>query len=123
MTLDDRSATRGVTSHDALFGRSGLFTAFLGGMGSEALFDLPDSDLMNHAVQDFQRVTGVEPTPLLVHRTAMPAWDHSWSKLDGLRLPEGLHLCNAFADRPGISGRLDQARRVAERVSPDSLAL
>ena len=118
MTFDDRSATRGVTSHDALFGRAGLFTAFLGGMGAEALFDLPDSDLMSHAVRDFQRVTGVEPTPLLVHRTAMPAWDRSWSALDGLRLPEGLHLCSAFADRPGISGRLDQARRVAGRVSP-----
>lgn len=117
MTFDDRSATRGVTAHEALFGRKGLFTAFLGGMGSEGLLELSDSELMDLAVRDFDRVMGVEATPLIVHRTWMPGWDRTWAALDGLQLPQGLHLCAAFSDRPGISGRLAEALRVAVQLS------
>ena len=39
VTEEDDYATRGVTAHEALFDRRGLFTAFLGGMGREAVCD------------------------------------------------------------------------------------
>ena len=113
MTLDDGALTRGVTSHDRLFGRRGLFTAFLGGMGREACLEQPDERLLAVARADFARVTGGEAKPLFVHRTAMPAWDWSWRSLDSVRLPKGIHLCSAFSGRPGITGRWHDARRVA----------
>ena len=113
MTLDDDALTRGVTSHDGLFGRRGLFTAFLGGMGREACLEQPDDRLLAVAREDFARVTGAEANPLFVHRTAMPAWDRSWRSLDSVRLPNGIHFCSAFSGRPGITGRWHDARRVA----------
>ncbi len=116
MTLDDHSATRGVTAHETLFDRQGLFTAFLGGMGGEELIELPDPEIMDQARTDFERVTGVAAIPLLVHRTAMPAWDRSWAVLDTLTLPQGIHLCAAFSDRPGIVGRLENAQRTQKRL-------
>jgi oxygen-dependent protoporphyrinogen oxidase len=116
LTLDQKADTRGVTSHDALFARAGLFTAFLGGMGYEDVVERSDADLMERASADFAAATGVEAVPLLAHRTAMPAWDVSWSAMDGLALPAGLHVCAAFAERPGIAGRLEDARRLASRL-------
>lgn len=116
MTLDDHSATRGVTAHETLFDRQGLFTAFLGGMGGEELVELPDPEIMDRARADFERVTGVAAIPLFVHRTAMPAWDRSWAVLDTLTPPKGIHLCAAFSDRPGIGGRLENAQRTHERL-------
>jgi len=113
-TLESSALTRGVTAHGALFDRRGLFSAFLGGMGREELLNRPDEELMAVARDEFRAVTGVEPVPLLVHRTWMPAWDRSWKAMDGLTLPAGVHICAAYAHRPGIPGRLEDARRVAE---------
>lgn len=117
MTLDDPRATRGVTAHGALFDRRGLFTAFLGGRGREDTVELPDAAILDLAASDFREVTGVEAVPLLVHRTWMPGWDRSWSALDGLELPAGIHLCAAYSSRPGVTGRLENARRIASRLS------
>lgn len=117
MTLESRMATRGVTSHDALFHRPGLFSSFLGGMGQEAFVDRPDDEILATAREEFEAVTGARATPLLVHRTWMPAWDRSWQGIEALRLPEGLHLCAAYAARPGIPGRLEDARRVARLLT------
>ena len=119
MTLEDHSPTRGVTAHDLLFGRRGLFTAFLGGMGGEEVVGLSDPEIMRLAIADFERVTGVIPVALFVHRTAMPAWDRSWRALDSLPLPKGMHLCAAFSDRPGIAGRLENALRLAAHLSTE----
>jgi len=116
MTLEDSLHTRGVTAHDALFGREGLFTAFLGGMGDEAFVERPDDEILQVAAAEFRTVTGASAVPRLVHRTWMPAWDRSWRALDDLELPAGIHLCAAFSDRPGIAGRLEDARRTAERL-------
>ncbi len=117
VTEEDGYATRGVTAHEALFDRRGLFTAFLGGMGREAVCDRSDDEILETARADFQRITGTEATPLLVHRTRMPAWDRSWRSMDDLVLPRGIHLCAAYADRPGITGRLESARRTADRLA------
>jgi protoporphyrinogen/coproporphyrinogen III oxidase len=116
-TLESDALTRGVTDHGALFGRRGVYSAFLGGMGRESALDVPDEELMEVARADFRRVTGTETFPLMAHRTWMPAWDRSWSALDGLNLPPGIHLCGAFAERPGIPGRLENARRVVAALS------
>jgi len=113
-TLESSALTRGVTAHGALFDRRGLFSAFLGGMGREELLNRPDDALMAVARDEFRAVTGVDPVPLLVHRTWMPAWDRSWKAMDGLTLPTGVHICAAYAHRPGIPGRLEDARRVVE---------
>lgn len=117
MTLRSSMETRGVTSHGTLFGRTGLFSAFLGGMGGEALLNRPDSEIRMIAQEEFRAVTGVEATALLVHRTHMPAWDRSWKAMDQLRLPAGLHVCAAYSDRPGIGGRLEEAVRIAQRIT------
>jgi len=117
-TLDEQHfATRGVTAHDTLFDRRGLFTAFLGGRGGERFLELPDPDLLDIAVREFREVTGATPVPLAVHRTWMPAWDRSWAALDRLELPAGVFSCAAWAHRPGIAGRLEDAERVASALS------
>lgn len=115
MTFEERvpRATRGVTAQETLFGRPGLFTAFLGGMGAEDVVDRSDAEIMEVARSDFAYVTGVEAVPLLVHRTAMPAWDLSWPEPESLELPRGMHVCAAYAERPGIPGRIEDAGRVA----------
>jgi oxygen-dependent protoporphyrinogen oxidase len=117
VTLEDRLATRGVTAHETLFGRKGLFTAFLGGMGREEVVARSDDEIMETARRDLERMTGIDAVPLLVHRTRMPAWDRSWAAFDGMALPKGIHLCAAYADRPGIAGRLENAHRTVERLS------
>lgn len=114
--LSDASITRGVTSHDGLFGRDGLFTAFLGGMGFEDVASHTDGALMDMARSDFARATGVRAIPLLAHRTAMPAWDETWDGIRGRTPPRGIHLCGAFSGRPGLSGRLEETKRLAARL-------
>jgi oxygen-dependent protoporphyrinogen oxidase len=117
-TLASSMATRGVTAHGTLFGRTGLFSAFLGGMGGEALVARPDAEILEIARREFEAVTGVDAVPLMVHRTHMPAWDRSWSAMEGLRLPPGLHLAAAYTDRPGIGGRFEETTRMAARLTP-----
>lgn len=113
-------ATRGVTWNDSLFpgaGRDGLYTAYLGGAISPEAVDLPDDRLGALAAEEFAAVTGLAARPIAVARTRMPAWDHSWSLLDGLRFPPGLHACANWETRPGVPGRLAAARRVAARLA------
>ncbi len=69
------------------------------------------------ASDEFTRVTGCEVRVLHVGRTRIPAWDESWEALDGLRLPDGVHICANYAARPGIQGRLTDAKRLAARLA------
>ena len=111
---------RGVTSHGALFGRRGLHTAFLGGMGREEVVEWPDGGLGDAAREAFTRMTGQSASVLHVHRTRVPAWDRSWTALDRLEnhpLPEGLHLAGAWHARPGLPGRWREAQRLAELLA------
>ncbi len=121
-TLRSDAITRGVTAHGALFERRGLFSAFLGGMGRDDVVARPDQELMEIARLEFREVTGVDPVPLLAHRTWMPAWDRSWRALDGLRLPAGVAACAAWMHRPGIPGRLEDARATVDRLLQSSIA-
>lgn len=118
VALGEGLQTRGVTWNASLFGRSGIYTAFLGGMRNPAVVEEDDGRLGQIAADEFTRVTGCEVRVLHVGRTWIPAWDESWDALDGLRLPDGVHICANYAARPGIQGRLTDAKRLAARLSP-----
>lgn len=117
VTFESGYATRGVTCNDALFDRRGLFTAFLGGSTRPAVPHLPDAELGVLAAAEFRDVTGAESRPVAVHRTYMPAWDWTWEALDGMRLPDGVSICANWLGRPGITGRLNEAAKLAGRLA------
>ncbi len=121
VALGEGLQTRGVTWNAGLFGRPGLYTAFLGGMRNPAVVEEDDDRLGQIAADEFAHVTGCKVRVLHVGRTRIPAWDESWDALDGLRLPEGVHICANYFARPGIQGRLTDARRLAARLAPDDV--
>jgi oxygen-dependent protoporphyrinogen oxidase len=116
----ERLETRGVTFNDSLFERAGVYTAYLGGAKNPGLVKLPDLRLGAVAAAEFELVTGAPAEVLHVARVRMPAWDRSWSALEGLTLPPRIHLAANYESRAGVPGRLAQARRLAERLAaPD----
>lgn len=117
VTLAEETATRGVTWNDALFGRDGVYTAYLGGAPREDVLALGDRELGILARREFREVTGCEAGVLRVGRTRMPARDRSWSAVKRLEVPEGIHLCANYMGRPGIPGRIRAARRLAETLA------
>ena len=114
VSLAEDLPLRGVTFNDSLFGRAGVYTAYLGGAGREALLQQSDAELADLAVDQFRYTTGHDARAVSVGRESMPAWDRSWSHLQALRLPAGVHLATNWTSRPGIPGRLEEARRVAD---------
>lgn len=115
--LSEAEATRGVTWNASLFDRDGVYTAYLGGGLRPEVTDLSDDELGRVARREFRRVTGCPVRALRVSRTRMPAWDRSWSALEGLTLPRGVHVCANYAERAGIPGRLADARKTAAEVA------
>lgn len=113
VVLGEGKATRGVTWNHAMFGRDGLYTAFLGGGKRPDLPEHPDEELRELAVAEFREMTGEHARAIHVSRTWIPAWDRTWDALDGLVMPEGIRVCASWAARPGLVGRLLDARRVA----------
>lgn len=109
--------TLGVTWNHSLFGRRGLYTGYLGGMRHPEIVDRPDEEIGQIACREFEAITGHAAETLLVSRIRMPAWDESWDGLDSLELPEGVHLCTNYTGRPGIAGRILEARRLARRLA------
>lgn len=110
-------ALRGVTYNDSLFGRRGVYTAYLGGGARPDVVELDDDALARLAVEEFRTCTGYESRPLAVAREGMPAWDHTWSALTGLRLPPGLSVTANWESRPGLPGRLARARALADELT------
>ena len=117
VSLAERLATRGVTFNDSLFGRTGIYTAYLGGAKMPEVVDWEDGRIEETAIREFRGVTGFDAEALEVTRERMPAWDVSWSALRGMRLPAGVHLAANWESRPGIPGRLAQARRLADALA------
>lgn len=111
-------ATRGATWNASLFGRRGVHTAYLGGMGREEDVERSDSWLAETAASEFEAVTGSAARPLSVHRTRMPAHDRSWRHLDAAlaAVPPGVHLCANYESQAGIPARLREADRLAEAL-------
>ncbi len=126
MSLADSRPLRGVTFNHSLFGeagtssdgrgradRTGLYTAYLGGSTHGRVVESDDHSLGELAAAEFHRCTGFEAHPVAVARQSMPAWDRSWSALEGLGLPAGIQVAANWESRPGLAGRLAQARSLA----------
>jgi oxygen-dependent protoporphyrinogen oxidase len=109
--------TRGVTWNASMFGRDGVYTAYLGGMSNPGLVAWEDERIAAVASDEFRRVTGCECRTLLVSRTAIPAWDETWDALAELKLPDGVEMCTSWSARPGIPGRLGQAKHLATHLA------
>lgn len=116
VAFGEELATRGVTWNASIFDRNGVYTAYLGGMKSPEVEGWSDEKAAETARSEFRRVTGCEAELLAVSRIRMPAWDRSWDALDGLELPPGVYLCSNYTARPGVPGRIRQAREVAEAL-------
>ncbi len=111
-------ALRGVTYNDSLFGRKNLYTAYLGGARHPEVADMDDGALAELAVREFRTCTGEEARALAVEHERMPAWDVSWEALaGGVTLPDGIHVATNWWSRPGLPGRLAEAKRTAERLA------
>jgi protoporphyrinogen/coproporphyrinogen III oxidase len=119
VALDERIATHGVAWNHAMFGRTGLYTAFLGGAGRPDVAALSDDALGDTAALEFMDVTGFPARPIHVHRTRMPAWDTSWNGLQALALDPRVQLCANWWGRPGITGRLLAADRLATALAAE----
>src|SRR5690606_35088915 len=114
VAFGERMETRGVTFNSCLFGRDGVYTAYLGGAKNPALVQWDDDAIAEVAASEFEHATGRPARPRHVERVRMPAWDRSWVALDGgLALPEGVHVAANWESRAGIPGRLARARELA----------
>ena len=77
-----------------------------------------DDELGEVAAEAFETLTGSGANVLGVHRwePGMPAYDRSWTAMDELSTPNGLHLCTNYVARAGIPGRIRSAKGVAKTV-------
>ena len=114
VALTESLVTRGVTWNDSLFGRDGVYTAFLGGSRNPSIEREPAERVADIAVSEFRTATRCDAAVMSVDRARMPAWDRSWSATERLVLPRNLHIHASWHARPGIPGRLIMARRLAE---------
>ena len=119
VALGESLETRGVTWNDSLFGRPGLYTAYLGGMKNPDLCDWDDGRIGEIAREEFEVATGYQSGVVHVSRTRMPAWDETWDGLDGVEWPPDLHICSNYTARPGILGRIVEAKRLAATLATE----
>ncbi len=117
VAFGERLETRGVTFNAHLFGRPGVYTAYLGGAKNPRLVDLPDDRLGDLAAAEFETVTGRPARPMHVERVRMPAWDRSWTALEGLELPAGIHVAANWESRAGVPGRIARAQALARELA------
>lgn len=114
VSLAESLLTRGVTWNDSLFRREGVYTAFLGDARHRPGEREPVDRAAEIAVTEFRTAARFDASALSVEHVQMPAWDRSWAATEGLLLPHNLHIHASWHARPGIPGRLIQARRLAE---------
>ena len=111
--------TRGVTWNASLFARSGLYTAYLGGMKNPALCEWGDGRIAEIAREEFEVATGYRAEAVHVSRTRIPAWDETWDGLEDVEWPPDLHICSNYTARPGILGRITEAKRLAATLGKE----
>ncbi|GGM60679.1 oxygen-dependent protoporphyrinogen oxidase [Halarchaeum rubridurum] len=111
--------TLGVSWHHSLFGRTGQYTAFLGGMEDERIVEAAPDDIGDIAADEFEAVmdAAAHVRDVWVDRRALPAYDESWAALDRLALPAGLTLATNYTARVGVPGRVREAERVADDLA------
>ena len=107
--------TLGVTWNASLFGREGVYTAFMGGMHDPGAIDRDPEELGETAAAEFEQVMGVEAAVLNVARVpnAFPAWDRSWAASEKIDLPEAITLATNYTGRMGLPSRVREARKLA----------
>ncbi len=121
VAFGEKGRLRGMTFSGHLDGSGCTAVAFLGGMRDPGALELDDPSLAEIAAREAERWTGIRGEPLLVSRTRMPAWDRGWSALDDLHLPEGVELLTNYTGRPGIIGRVREARKLADHLEKESV--
>jgi oxygen-dependent protoporphyrinogen oxidase len=117
VSFTEKLSTRGVTFNDSLFGRRGVYTAYLGGARSPEIVGLPERELGEIARREFRQVTGCDSEVISVARERMPAWDSSWKGMIGMALPDGIRIAANWESRPGMPGRLGQAAQLAASLT------
>ena len=119
MRWNESFETLGVTWNASLFDRENVYTAFLGGMKGPEILDRTDETLGAIAAREFETVVGRSTRVLSVTRweQGVPAYDTSWDALDDLGLPEDVDLLTNYTARAGVSSRIGQAKRAAERIA------
>lgn len=117
VSLAERLVTRGVTWNDSLFGRTGVYTAYLGGAANPWIAQESSARAGALAVGEFREVTGYDAGVISVAQEAMPAWDRSWAAIESLTLPPEIHIHASWRARPGIPGRLAMSRLLAGRLA------
>ncbi len=112
----------GLTWNASFLGRDRTFTCYIDPTSYPGMSDATDEELGSVAAKEFERIVGAPATPIHVHRwePGMPAYDTTWTSLDDLELPDGLHLCSNYVERPGITGRLGHAYRLADEIGGES---
>lgn len=109
----------GTTWNASLLGRDRLFTCYVDPNSDPEMTTRSDEALGALAADAFETLTGASATPLGVHRwtPGMPAYDRSWTALSALDPPAGIHFCSNFVGRPGIPGRIRNAKRLAADIA------
>jgi oxygen-dependent protoporphyrinogen oxidase len=111
----------GLTWNSPFLGRDGVFTCYLDPASLPGMEEASDDELATVAAEEFRRITGSGAEPVHVHRwdPGMPAYDATWDALNGLELPDSVHLCTNYVERAGVTGRLGHARQVASRIADE----
>lgn len=96
-------------------------TSFFGGANDPAALELSDAQLAEIATDEFETVTGSNADVLDVHRIkpGMPARDKTWTALERIELPEGLHLATNYTSRAGLPGRVRDAHALAAELAAE----
>jgi oxygen-dependent protoporphyrinogen oxidase len=90
-------------------------------MKDPEILDRGDDELGDRATREFEAVVGESARVLSVSRweQGFPAYDASWDALDSLSVPRGIDLLTNYTARAGVSSRITQAKRFAERLASD----
>ncbi|NGM70968.1 protoporphyrinogen oxidase [Natronolimnobius sp. AArcel1] len=113
------SQISGLTWNASFLDRDGVFTCYIDPGRCPNMTERSDSDLESIAADEFERITGASAEPFGIHRwnPGMPAYDRSWTAMDDIELPDGIHLCSNYVGRPGIPGRIRNANRLAGELA------
>ncbi|THE66824.1 protoporphyrinogen oxidase [Salinadaptatus halalkaliphilus] len=109
----------GSTWNASFLDRDRLFTCYVDPGSDPNMLERSDESLGELAATEFERLTGARATPIHVHRwePGMPAYDRSFTAMDDLEPPAGIHLCANYVGRPGIPGRIRNATQLAATLA------
>ncbi|WP_253737084.1 protoporphyrinogen oxidase [Halohasta salina] len=111
----------GSTWNASFLHREGLFTCYVDPNSYPAMPESTDEELGQVAAEAFEELSGASATPIGVHRwdPGMPAYDGSWTAMDDLSTPDGIHFCTNFVGRAGIPGRIRSAKGIVGSILGD----